>query len=369
MPWTIETVDSHGSEARGSQCRIALEHLYGRPAVIYVCDPGGGSERLKGAVYNGSSWDLGDIWTGDCEPANGLCYSLGDQLFHALWMDKATPPNIRHAQYSGGSWSAEVVEATAAGTPGTRGADIDSIGAQLRSVYAGPPDPIFNELTELIYNGGWQPGANRNIDAGVLIRTRIDASTGLTHACHDGASVWDIRHSWDDGAAWQDELAVEDEYGADGWNWCIDSASGLHLAWCKIVTGGLRYGHKADGGAWVLEDVPGTAGWIADHSHGVGIGVDTVGNVYVAVAVVADSIRFARKSGGVWTLEQVEAVVAGVCDLAVTAAGTAHIVYQDLTATPDRLRHAYRYYGANIPARFQASPLGYATSHMGPLGF
>ncbi len=105
----------------------------------------------------------------------------------------------------------------------------------------------------------------------------------------------------------------------------LDAVGNSHLCYMDWTTYDLKYARKS-GGVWTIEAADSSANEVGWSSS---IAVDGVGNPHMSYADATTSqIRYARKVAGVWTIDTVGGSPTGFCSLALDASGNPHVCFE-----------------------------------------
>ncbi|MFN0151739.1 MAG: FlgD immunoglobulin-like domain containing protein [bacterium] len=128
----------------------------------------------------------------------------------------------------------------------------------------------------------------------------------------------------------------------------LDASGNPHVTYQDQTPFDLKYARKS-GGVWTSETADGSANLVGWYTS---LALDASGNPHVSyLDNTALDLKYARKSGGVWTIETADgsAVAVGMfSSLALDASGNPHVSYQDQTTFD--LKYAF------IPSLFISSP-------------
>jgi FlgD Ig-like domain len=112
----------------------------------------------------------------------------------------------------------------------------------------------------------------------------------------------------------------------------LDALGNPHVSYYDFTTGDLKYARKS-GGVWTTETADGSANVVGGWTS---LAMDAQGNAHVSYQDYTNgNLKYARKSGGVWTTETADAsanFVADYTSLALDAQGDPHVSYYDATA-------------------------------------
>lgn len=113
-----------------------------------------------------------------------------------------------------------------------------------------------------------------------------------------------------------------------------DASGGLHLLYTDVATSRVMYAQRKPGGAWSTSAV--------GQGHGAALVIDAAGTVHVVHrSPEATGARYARRVGGVWLSEPVDAATASShVSLALDGQGRPHVAYVGSRST--QLFHAVR---------------------------
>jgi FlgD Ig-like domain len=118
----------------------------------------------------------------------------------------------------------------------------------------------------------------------------------------------------------------------------LDALGNPHVSYIRFLSGfHVAYATRI-GGSWIIE----TASSETTEVTGMAaLALDSAGAVHIAFSrddLLFPSFRYGRRIGGAWTIETADATTSGLRhDLAIDAAGNAHVVY-----TADSLRYGRR---------------------------
>ncbi len=111
----------------------------------------------------------------------------------------------------------------------------------------------------------------------------------------------------------------------------LDAQGNPHVSYYDFTTGDLKYARKS-GGVWTTETADGSANIVGVWTS---IALDAQGNPHVSHQdYTTRDLKYARRSGGVWTNETADGSandVGGYTSLALDAQGNPHVSYQDAT--------------------------------------
>lgn len=111
----------------------------------------------------------------------------------------------------------------------------------------------------------------------------------------------------------------------------LDSRGNPHVSYSDQTAGDLKYARRS-GGVWTTEMVDGLVTNVGAYSS---VAVDALGNPYVAYNDITNAdLKYARKTGGAWTIEVVDGSgtnVGSFPSLALDAQGNAYVSYSDDT--------------------------------------
>jgi hypothetical protein len=141
----------------------------------------------------------------------------------------------------------------------------------------------------------------------------------------------------------------------------LDAQGNPHVSYFDNTTGNLKYARKS-GGVWTIEVADGSAnsvGWYPS------IALDAQGNPRVSYTdLTAADLKYARKSGGIWANEIADAVnqVGLDTSIALDAQGNPHVSHYDFTN--GNLKYARKSGGiwTSETADASANDVGYDTS-------
>lgn len=112
----------------------------------------------------------------------------------------------------------------------------------------------------------------------------------------------------------------------------LDFSGNPHVTYQDNMAGDLKYARKR-GGVWTIETADGSANNVGSYTS---LALDASGNPHVIYKDnTTDNLKYARKSGGLWTIETADGSANDVGDnasLALDASGNPHVSYFDLTA-------------------------------------
>lgn len=142
----------------------------------------------------------------------------------------------------------------------------------------------------------------------------------------------------------------------------IDGRGNPHVSYLDDSTDDLKYARKS-GGVWSIETADASVNNVGIYSS---IALDAQGNPYVSYQdLTTGDLKYARKMGGVWTIEIADGsanLVGSFTSIALDAQGNAHVTYVD--ATVGDIKYARRIGGVwtieNADA--QVNDLGSGTS-------
>ena len=118
----------------------------------------------------------------------------------------------------------------------------------------------------------------------------------------------------------------------------LDASGNPHVSYADITTFDLKYARKS-GGVWTIEMADGSANLVGLYTS---LALDASGNPHVSYYdFTVGNLKYARKSGGAWTIETADGSANDVgfyTSLALDALGNPHVSYQDNTT--DDLKYA-----------------------------
>ncbi len=137
----------------------------------------------------------------------------------------------------------------------------------------------------------------------------------------------------------------------------LDAQGNPHISYYDAFTFNLKYGRKV-GGVWTLENADASLNNVGLYTSLV---LDAQGNPHIGYFdATAGDVKYARKVGGTWTLETAHAGASNVVglhtSLALDAQGNPHISFYD--STVDNLKYADSGVHVVSPAGGENWPVG-----------
>jgi streptogramin lyase len=360
--WQTETVDQAGDV--GSYPSLAVD-ADGHPHISY-CDQSNG--RLKYAFYNGTSWAIETVDSGEKDEDVGWWSSLvldssgkphisyyfegnlryaykgsaewqiqtvdGDDYngkYTSIALDSEGKPHIsywgeedlRYARHDGSAWHTETVEIPGSGEAGwdTSIAVDDNGHPHISS------SKTAGELWYATHNGSeW---VFENICQALIDRSttiKLD-SAGHPHICH-GKS-----YAWHDGSSW----TVEDfppQHWSDDSSMTLDGGDNPHISFYFVNSGVSQYTlyyTKKDGSGWqetptVIDTHEPPAAYVS-----MALGPDNYS--HMVWSDEHNTIKYAAYNGSLWQTETLMTGSGSQPDIAVDSDGHPHISYNSGATT------------------------------------
>jgi hypothetical protein len=301
---------------------------------------------------------------------------------------------IKHARLTSGHWSIETVDSTAivgCGLSMAMGHDDMPRFSYYHYFDNGDPHAIFYTSYR---NGAWTPQAvdwqassdssynSLALDSADSPRLVYPLNTALQYATYNG-SAWVLSSIPTPSAPAQPSIALDAggkpfvSWGAQGLNcarldggtWSVDKID-THGTWYTSIAVGsngrpqIAYRDETihaikyaffDGTSWHVETVAASS----EVSSYTWLALDSFGNPSIAYKGDSNSLIYARRVGGVWTLDTVATNCSGYLSLAMSGS-TAHIAYYSKSA-------ALEYASAQVPEPSSAAVLAAGAALFCPL--
>jgi hypothetical protein len=268
--WHIVTVDSDNYEGYNSS--LAFDSLnYPHIAYSKFFNPNGPYE-LKYAFYNGTSWFITSIISGESAYEGSLALDSN---------------NKAHISFN---------------------------------YYQNPPTSYLcyaNNIT-----GSWQI---TNIDANGRFTAIAVDTQNHPHIAYSYNSTTGLKYAYYNGLTWILQTADPQQYSGENYNNSIttDSQDHPHISYCQDATGYLRYAHN-DGSGWVIEQIN------SGGSHGLYTSIVLHnGEPWISDC---NPLRYSKKVGSTWQSQNIDSVsYATFTSNALDSSGNQHVAFRDNT--------------------------------------
>ena len=322
VAWLTEVVDDSGDV--GAYASLAL-NVEDRPYISYFDDT---NNALKVASHDGTGWQIESLdssYVSACQTSLALD-GAGRPHISYCGLNFAGAPQLKYAHHDGAGWaitpvSTEAVTHTSLALDSAGHPHIGYLvsGAVRYAAYTG---------SDWSFDTAASPGAAGSVSLA------LDGDDGPHISYHDAASAC-LMHAYLGGAGWAAEMVDCD--GGAGWynSLALNSTDLPSIAY--YGNGHLQYAWH-DGTEWHSEtaDSGATTGWFAS------LALDPAGEPHIGYyQSIPDpsgdetlgEVKYARRDGAGWLIETVDSGgdMGKYASLALDAAGSPHIGYQDAT--------------------------------------
>jgi hypothetical protein len=306
--WLVQTVDP--ADLVGRYASLALDNA-DHPSISYYDE---GNHDVKFAAWDGSSWQVETVDTGQIGDANGGPTSLALKADGQPYIAYFAPDELKLAQFDGADWQIETLPDSGAGVSALSLA-LDTSGLPRLAVAR------LQLLRVLVLDGPvWQNhivdcAGNAGYDSSIVIDENDHLHISYVAGGH-------LKYAGFDGLEWH--MAVVDSNGYNS-SLALDSAGHPHISYQSGDT--LKYA-SYDGTGWQVDALE-VIGPTDDMP--TSLGLDPTDQPHISYCLgtygYCETLKYAHFNGSTWISTTISSRGFGN-SLAVDEAGLPHITYK-----------------------------------------